>query len=152
MMALDLGEKRIGVAVTDESQTMVFPERVLQRRSPRADRQALVALVQELGVAGVVVGLPLSMEGEHGPNAERAVSFGQYLERAVRVPVEFQDERLSTVEAEERLRAAGLSSAERKQRIDSAAAAVILEDYLRTRSAPSAGAKRLRRVASKEAG
>ncbi len=130
-MGLDLGEKRIGVAVTDVQQTMAFPERVLERRSAKADRQALAALVGELEIDRVIIGLPLSMEGEFGPNAERARSFGQYLARALRVPVEYQDERLTTVEAEERLRASGLSPAERRQRIDAAAAAIILEDYMR---------------------
>lgn len=134
-MGLDLGEKRIGVAVTDIEQTMAFPERVMQRRSAKADRQMLVALAGELGIDRVIIGLPLSMEGEIGPNAERARSFGQYLARAVRVPVEYQDERLTTVEAEERLRASGLSSSERRRRIDAAAAAVILEDYMRAHPA-----------------
>jgi len=130
-MGLDLGEKRIGVAVTDVQQTMAFPERVLERRSAKADRQALAALVGELEIDRVIIGLPLSMKGEFGPNAERARSFGQYLARALRVPVDYQDERLTTVEAEERLRASGLSPAERRQRIDAAAAAIILEDYMR---------------------
>lgn len=137
-MSLDLGEKRIGIAVTDEQQTMAFPDRVLLRRSAKTDRQVLAALTAELQVERIVVGLPLSMEGESGPNAERARGFGQYLQRAVRVPVVFQDERLSTVEAEERLRASGLSAAERKARIDAAAAAVILEDYLRLQAATQA--------------
>ncbi|HVA25888.1 MAG TPA: Holliday junction resolvase RuvX [Chloroflexota bacterium] len=130
-MGLDLGEKRIGVAVTDVQQTMAFPDRVLTRRSAKADRRALAALVGELDVDRVIIGLPLSMDGEFGPNAQRAKSFGDYFGRAVRVPVEYQDERLTTVEAEERLRDSGLSPAERHQRIDAAAAAIILEDYMR---------------------
>ena len=130
-MALDLGEKRIGVAVTDEQQTIAFPERVLQRRAAKADRQAVAALVAELRVERLVIGLPLTMDGESGPNAQRARGFGEYLSRVVRIPVVYQDERLSTVEAEERLRAGGLPPAERRRRIDAAAAAVILEDYLR---------------------
>ena len=130
-MGLDLGEKRIGVALTNNDQTIAFPDRVLTRRSAKADRQALVALVGELAVERVIVGLPLSMDGDFGPNAERARSFGQYLGRAVRVPVEYQDERLTTVEAEQRLRDSGLSAEERRRRIDAAAAAIILEDYIR---------------------
>ncbi|HEX6512801.1 MAG TPA: Holliday junction resolvase RuvX [Chloroflexota bacterium] len=134
LMGLDLGEKRIGVAITDPEQNMAFPDRVLIRRSPKVDRQALAALVRDLQVERVVVGLPLSMEGEFGINAERARSFGQYLQRAVRVPVDFQDERLTTVEADDRLRAAGLGPGERRKRIDAAAAAVILDDWLRARA------------------
>jgi putative holliday junction resolvase len=136
LMGLDLGEKRIGVAVTDLQQTMAFPERVLRRHSAKVDRQTLAALIAELHVDRVVIGLPLSTNGEFGPNADRAQSFGQFLARAVRVPVEFQDERLTTVEAEERLRDSGLSPAERRERIDAAAAAIILEDYMRAK-APS---------------
>ena len=138
-MGLDLGEKRIGVAVSDAEQTMAFPERVLARRSAKADRQALASLAGELRVERVVIGLPLAMHGVEGPNAERARSFGQYLARAVRLPVEYQDERLTTVEAEERLRMAGVPAAERRQRIDAAAAAVILEDYMRSHPAPGIG-------------
>jgi putative holliday junction resolvase len=133
-MGLDLGEKRIGVAVTDREQTMAFPERALIRRSAKADRQALAALVKELEIERLVIGLPLSMEGEFGPNAERASAFGKYLSRVLRVPIEYQDERLSTVEAEERLRESGATPTARKQRIDAAAAAIILEDYMRARS------------------
>lgn len=131
LMALDLGEKRIGVAVTDVEQTMAFPERVLTRHSAKADRQALASLVGELSVDRVVIGLPLSMEGDFGPNAQRAKSFGEYLGHVLTVPIEYQDERLTTVEAEERLRVGGLSAGKRKTRIDAAAAAVILEDYMR---------------------
>src|SRR5579883_35120 len=90
LMALDLGEKRIGVAVTDVEQTMAFPERVLQRRSAKADRQTVSALVRELAVERLVIGLPLSMEGEHGPNAERAERFGEYLGRVLPIPIDFQ--------------------------------------------------------------
>lgn len=131
LMALDLGEKRIGVAVTDVEQTMAFPERVLTRHSAKADRQALASLVGELSVDRVVIGLPLSMEGAFGPNAQRAKSFGEYLGRVLAVPIEYQDERLTTVEAEGRLRASGVAAGKRKSRIDAAAAAVILEDYMR---------------------
>jgi putative Holliday junction resolvase len=131
LLGLDFGERRIGVAVSDAGQTLAFPERVLVRRTAKADRQTLVALVNELGVERVVVGLPLTTEGEHGPNAQRARSFGQYLARALSVPVDYQDERLTTIEAEERLRESGLSPAQRRKRIDAAAAAIILEDYMR---------------------
>jgi len=132
-MGLDLGEKRIGIAVTDASETMAFPERVLQRRSARRDRQTLALLVDELAVERVIIGLPLSMDGDFGPNAQRTRRFGELLAHDVRVPIEYQDERLTTVEAEERLRDSGLAARKRRQRIDAAAAAIILEDYLRAR-------------------
>jgi putative Holliday junction resolvase len=134
-MGLDLGQKRIGIAVTDEGQSMAFPECVLERRSAKADRQALARMAAEFAIEGVVIGLPLSMAGEAGENVEDARRFGEYLGRVVRVPVAFQDERLTTVEAEGRLRDSGLSAAERRRRVDAAAAAIILEDYLRDRAA-----------------
>lgn len=133
LLGLDLGERRIGVAVTDVNETMAFPERVIERRSAKQDRQAILALVRELSVDRVVLGLPLTMDGESGPNAERAISFGAYLSRVLPVPIEYQDERLSTVEAEERLRQSGASRERRSARIDASAAAVILEDYMRER-------------------
>lgn len=133
-MGLDLGEKRIGVAVTDAEQRLVFPERVLTRRSAKVDRQALAAIARELSIDAVVIGLPLSMDGQHEGNADKARQFGEYLRRVLPLPIDYQDERLSTIEAEERLRASGLPPDKRRKRIDAAAAAVILEDYLRTRA------------------
>jgi putative Holliday junction resolvase len=132
-MGIDLGQKRIGIAVTDPDETMAFPERVLTRRGNKADCDALTRLVQELRVERVVIGLPLAMGGEAGPNAERARRFGDSLSQALTVPVEFQDERMTTIEAAERLTAAGLSWQKQKGRIDAAAAAIILEDYMRAR-------------------
>ena len=133
LLGLDLGERRIGVAVTDVDETMAFPERVLERRTAKQDRKMILDLVRELAVDRVVMGLPLTMDGESGPNAERARSFGAFLARVLPVPIEYQDERLSTVEAEERLRLSGAGPNRRKARIDAAAAAVILEDYMRER-------------------
>ena len=128
-----MGQKRIGIAVTDQEETMAFPERVISRRGNKPDCQTLSRLVQELRIERVIVGLPLAMSGEAGPNAERAKRFGESLGRTLSVPVEFQDERMTTIEAAERLSAAGVPWQRQKQRIDAAAAAVILEDYLRMR-------------------
>ncbi len=131
LLGLDLGEKRIGVAVAESDRGLAFPDRVLQRKSAKADRQAILALVRELAPQIVILGLPLTMDGDEGPNAERARDFGEYLRRALPVPLELWDERMTTVEAEQRLRESGLSAVQRRQRIDAAAAAIILEDYLR---------------------
>ena len=134
LMGIDLGERRIGIAVTNADETMAFPERVLMRRSAKSDRQAIARLAAELEVEGIVIGLPLSMDGEFGENAERAQRFGEYLARVVSIPIEYQDERLTTVEAEERLLAAGANRRRVKDMIDAAAAAVILDDYMQARA------------------
>ncbi len=130
LMALDLGEKRIGIAVSDPEGKMAFPVQVLVRRSAKADRRALAELVSTLGVERVIIGLPLSLEGEFGPSAQTAQRFGEYVARVLPVPVEYWDERMTTLAADELLRQAGLPEAERRERIDAAAATVILEDYL----------------------
>ncbi|HUZ77203.1 MAG TPA: Holliday junction resolvase RuvX [Chloroflexota bacterium] len=131
LVGLDLGQKRIGVAVAESERGLAFPERVLRRTSARADRQAIVTLVTGLRAERVILGLPLTAAGERGENAERAEAFGRDLARALPVPLEMQDERFSTIEADERLAASGAGWRERKRRVDAAAAAVILEDYLR---------------------
>lgn len=131
IMGLDLGEKRIGVAVTNADETLAFPERVLTRRSAKADRQAIAKLALELEAERIVIGLPLAMDGAFGENAARAKRFGEYLGRVVTVPIDYQDERLTTVEAEERLRSAGRQA---RASVDAAAAAIILDDYMQART------------------
>jgi putative Holliday junction resolvase len=129
-MALDIGERRIGVAVSDPSGTLARPHAVIQRRSKVMDFAAVARLVAELEVERVVVGLPLSLNGEIGPQARRVTRYAQALAQALEVPVELYDERYSTVTADALLAESG-----RKRRvpIDAAAAAVILQDYLESR-------------------
>ncbi|GAB4542255.1 MAG: Holliday junction resolvase RuvX [Anaerolineae bacterium] len=126
-MALDVGERRVGIALSDSSGTLARPHSVLQRRSKARDFAAVARLVTELGVGRVVVGLPLTLEGEMGPQARRVTRYAQALAKVLDVPVEFHDERYSTLTADTLLAESG-----RKHRvpIDAAAAAVILQDYL----------------------
>ena len=130
VMALDVGERRIGVAVSDPSGTLARPHAVIHRRSKVMDFAAVARLVTELEVERVVVGLPLSLNGEIGPQARRVTRYAQALAQALEVPVELYDERYSTVTADALLAESG-----RKRRvpIDAAAAAVILQDYLESR-------------------
>ena len=131
IMALDVGEKTIGVAMSDEGETFAFPGKtILRQEGFRRDMNAVRQLVEENDVSEIVVGLPLMMDGSHGIQAEKAERFAETLRRFVRVPVVFEDERLSTFEAEELLIAAGRKWQERRQVIDSAAASVILQSYL----------------------
>ncbi len=129
-MALDVGDRRIGVAVSDPSCTLASPLTVVERRSRRKDVEAIVRLVAEQEAAKLVVGLPLDSRGERGEQAQKVVAYARRLAAALPIPVVLWDERLSTGDAEEMLRDAGRSSRYRRERIDAAAAAVILQDYL----------------------
>ncbi len=127
VIALDVGERRIGVAVSDPTGTLATPHTVIHRRSKAEDFEMVARLVIELEAERVVVGLPLSLNGEVGPQARRVSRYAQALAQRLDVPVELHDERYSTVTADALLTESG-----RKRRvpIDAAAAAVILQDYL----------------------
>lgn len=129
-LGLDVGEKRIGVALSDETATLASPLTTLLRGGVRKDTAAVADLAQRHEVAAVVVGLPLNMDGTRGPQADKVLAFADALRRRVHVPVVPRDERLTTVEAEERLREAGRGWRERKRVIDQTAAVVILQEYL----------------------
>jgi len=134
VMALDVGERRVGVAVSDPTGTLATPHTVVQRRSKAEDFAAVAGLVAELDIELVVVGLPLTLDGEMGPQARRVTRYAQALAETLDVPVEFYDERYSTVRADELLMKSG-----RKRRvpIDAAAAAVILQEFLENQRAGS---------------
>ena len=127
ILAVDLGTKRTGFALSDpqEKMAVALPTLVDVTAVDVAD------LVQEQRVGEVVVGLPLNMDGTTGPSARRTLDFIEELRMHVDVPVVPWDERLSTVEGESRLREAGLDRKDRRKRADTAAAIVILESYLR---------------------
>jgi len=127
ILALDVGERRIGVAVSDPTGTLATPHSVIRRRSKAEDFAAVARLAAELGAERVVVGLPLSLDGSVGPQARRVTRYAQALARTLSVPVELYDERYSTLTADELLAEGGRK---RRTPIDAAAAAVILQDYL----------------------
>ena len=102
---------------------------------PRKDAQAVAALAREHGVAEVVVGLPLRLDGSFGSQAEKVVAFVERLRRVLRLPVVTRDERLTSVAAGERLAEAGVKGRDRKARIDQMAAALILQEHLDGRKA-----------------
>jgi putative Holliday junction resolvase len=138
-MGLDLGDVRIGVALSDETGTLASGLVTLKAVGPRKDAQALAALAREHGVVEVVVGLPLRLDGSLGSQAEKAVAFAERLRRVLRLPVVTRDERLTSVAAGERLAEAGVKRRDRKARIDQAAAALILQEHLDERNAVAAG-------------
>ncbi len=139
LLALDVGDVRIGVALSDETGTLASGLVTLRSAGPRKDAQAVAALVREHAVAEVVVGLPLRLDGTLGPRGEQVVAFVERLRRVLRVPVVTRDERLTSVAADERLAEAGVKRRERKARIDQAAAALILQEHLDERRATPAG-------------
>ena len=130
VLGLDLGDARIGVAVSDADRRVAVPHGTIRVGQPPGELKAVAALVQELNVTAVVVGHPRSMSGASGARAQQAEAFAGALRAVVAVPVELQDERLSTVQAERSLREAGVSGPRRRQVVDESAAAVILGAWL----------------------
>jgi putative Holliday junction resolvase len=128
ILALDHGSARCGCAISDPSGTLATPLRAVERPDTKKGRGALAKLVEEQGAERVIVGLPLTLRGEEGDQAEEARAFAERLARRLNVPVELYDERLTTRQAE---RTGGSEDA------DSRAAAHLLESYLAGLSAGS---------------
>ncbi len=128
-LALDYGERRIGIAMSDPGGTLAQPlETVDARRTDPLLR--IRQLVEENGVTRIVVGLPIHMDGHEGPEAEAARAFGSAVEAETSVPVHFLDERWTTVEADRTLEAAGVRSRSRKGKRDRIAATILLQTFL----------------------
>jgi putative Holliday junction resolvase len=130
VLGIDLGSRRIGVAVSDGLGLTAQPRTTLARHGGMRDIDAIAAAVKEADADRIVLGLPLDCEGQEGPAAQRARVFGDKLHAALHLPVELIDESFSTVEAEAVLLAADVSRARRKQVVDKMAAAVILQRWL----------------------
>jgi putative holliday junction resolvase len=139
LLGLDVGDRRIGVAVSDETGLLASPVATLERVGPRKDLQAIAALVREHGAAAIVLGLPRNMDGSIGAQAEKVRRLGEALAPVARVPIHFWDERLTTVEAEQILIERDVSWQRRKGLVDQVAAVLILQGYLdaQPRPAPS---------------
>ena len=135
VMALDVGHKRIGVALSDPGQVLASSLQVIEGKGQQRDLDTVVQLVREHGVGKIIVGYPLSLDGTVGQQAKVVERYAALLEEKLRdssldVPVILWDERLSTVAADRLMARAGRKGRERRKRIDAAAAAVILQDYL----------------------
>lgn len=141
ILALDVGTKRIGVAVSDELGLLATPRTVIFRRSTQTALEEIARLVHSEEATLVVVGLPISLDGQLHDQARSVQRFAERLRNMLDVPLVYADEMLSTVRAEERLRAAGVRPNRIRERIDAEAAAVILDEYLdhRRREARQAG-------------
>jgi len=130
-LGIDLGTKRIGVALANSDGTLATPYEVVARSGDRArDHRAIAALAEETGAAILVVGLPLSLDGSSGAAAESARAEAEELSAAAGLPVELWDERLTTVSADRDLMALQMGAAARRRVVDKVAAAVMLQAWL----------------------
>jgi putative Holliday junction resolvase len=130
-LGLDIGTRRIGVALTDSAGTVATPYGVVDRSGERArDHRRIAALVDEAGAEVVVVGMPLSLDGSVGPAAQAVLDEIDLLRGVVAAEIVTWDERLSTVQAERSLRAGNVRKGKRRQIVDQVAATVILQSWL----------------------
>ena len=130
LLGLDLGEKTIGLALSDTARRIATPLRTLRRVKFTQDAAALLELVAEHQVTGLVLGLPRNMDGSEGPRAQSTRAFARNLSRLTDIAIAFWDERLSTVAAERALIAADMSRKKRADLIDHVAAGYILQGAL----------------------
>jgi putative Holliday junction resolvase len=138
VLGVDLGDARIGVAISDDQRRLAVPLGTVRTGAP-ADVKAIADLVREHDVAIVVVGHPLQMSGERGERAHHAERFADALHGFLQIPVVLHDERLSSVEADRALRDAGAGGRERRRSVDRSAATVILQSWLDSRRPDARG-------------
>jgi putative Holliday junction resolvase len=136
VLGVDLGSRRIGLALSDPGARVATPHAVIERSGdPTADHRAILAHAREADASRVVVGLPLSLSGDVGPAARAVLGEVDALRAlAVDITVETHDERLTTVIAERGMRAAGARRGTRRRNVDASAAAVMLQSYLEART------------------
>jgi putative Holliday junction resolvase len=130
LLALDLGAKRIGVAVSDELRITTRPLPAITRKSWKDLLRQVAGLVQSLEAKGLVIGLPLRLDGTEGDAAESVRAEAEKFGLSLSVPIYLQDERLTTFAAQSDLKASGRSESESKREVDSEAAAIILRDFI----------------------
>ncbi|MBI3985700.1 MAG: Holliday junction resolvase RuvX [Lentisphaerae bacterium] len=141
-LGIDVGEKRIGVAVSDEAEILAFPLAVLTVTGEADAERQLRILCEEKKPAGLVVGIPLQMNGLRGPASEKTLAFARRLEERLRLPVTMVDERLSTRQVERMLIESDVRRADRKRVIDKLAAQQILQNFLDARQEKRSGDER----------
>lgn len=130
ILAIDPGQARIGLAISDADRKFAFPLETYTRRDPNRDLAHLRAVVAEEGVALLLVGLPLLNDGREGDSARMARALGDWLAAELRLPVVYYDERFTTVQAEAILWEAGLTHRQRKDRRDRLAAQILLQTFI----------------------
>jgi len=130
IMGLDLGTRTIGTAVSDILRGIATPQHTIRRRKFTLDAADLLSLAADRAIGGIVLGLPLNMDGSEGPRAQSTRAFARNLSRLTELPIAYWDERLSTVAAERALLEADASRKRRAERIDAVAAGIILQGAL----------------------
>lgn len=133
-LGIDFGERRIGIAVSDPQGRFAVPLTTLERRDDRGAARAIGRLARSEGVVGLVLGEPLGLDGEAGDAAERVRRFGRRLAAETALPVRMVAETLTSVEAERRLREAGVDPRRHPERIDALAAQILLQEALDRRA------------------
>jgi putative Holliday junction resolvase len=141
LMGLDVGDKTIGVALSDELGLTAQPYETLKRQGDAEVLRTIRRIVVERGITAVIVGLPMNMDGTIGRQARKVIAFAERIKATLDVPVVHWDERLSTVAAERVLVQADVSREKRKVHVDKLAAAVILQGYLDSDDAASRGCR-----------
>ncbi|HEX5236354.1 MAG TPA: Holliday junction resolvase RuvX [Silvibacterium sp.] len=136
IMGLDVGDRRVGIAVSDELGLTAQPVLTLLRTNRRQDLKSIQRLLRKYRCSAIVVGNPLYMSGDQSPQAAKAQAFAQMLREETGMPVHLWDERLTTTEAHRHLHAAGRPGSEHKAVVDQVAAVLILESYLSAQKAP----------------
>jgi putative Holliday junction resolvase len=130
VLGIDFGEKRLGLALSDESRTLASPLAVYERKDLQSDLRFLRDLILRYQITEIVLGLPLNMDGSLGPKAQQVLEFKRALEESLKLTVHTFDERFTTAEAERALLEANMSRRQRKAKRDALAAVLILQGYL----------------------
>jgi putative Holliday junction resolvase len=130
VISLDVGDRRIGVAVSDRTGFIARPLTILSRKGQEADIAAIKRLITEQEAAKIIVGLPLSLDGRVGPQAEKVRRFSEALGTSLFIPLELYDERFSTAAVKEHREEPGIKRKKKRAPDDAEAAAVILQSYL----------------------
>src|SRR5437660_11780780 len=133
VMALDVGDKTIGVAISDALLLTAQPKPTIRRRDLKSDIDILCRLIDENEVHEIVVGQPLHMNGKESPQSQKVARFAGELEKKLDIPVVFWDERLTSFAAEQHLEEMGLNWRQRRRHVDKIAAMIILQNYLDSR-------------------
>jgi len=134
ILGIDFGARRIGIAISDEDGRVAVPHSTLERRSDAAAARAIAELARREGVGALVVGEPVNLDGTRGPAAERARAFAARLAAASALPCDLVNESLTTVEAAQRLREAGVDPRRDPGRLDAVAAQILLQEALDRRA------------------
>jgi putative Holliday junction resolvase len=128
-LGIDYGEARIGLAISDVLGSFAVPVKTLQRGPSTI--QEICRAIEGQAITGIVIGLPINMDGSHGPAAVKAKAFGAQLQNAIpHIVIRFWDERLTTVEAQKMLHSAGKNAKQSRKMIDQVAAQILLQNFL----------------------